>query len=315
VEIKQLRQFLAVMDEGNFAAAARSTGLTSQAIGRSIQKLETELGVELFERHQRSVVPTEFARTLEKHARRIIVQHRAAQEELGAMDENSFGEVRVAIGGSLAGEVGPLAICRFQEKYPRIRISLIGGLTETLIRELRRGRIDFVAGVATPDWHADEELRTENLFAVGTHVIAGRDHPLADERDLTMEQLAEYPWIVASARIGETGPLPLLEVFVGAGVKPPRRLVYSNAVSGAMGLLTNGPFLSLTVPHAVPESVLGLAGSDAPLVYLDFDWPSPSFMATLTYRAGVTLAKPAQLLANEFTQAARELYDTGSRSQ
>lgn len=313
MEIKQLRQFLAVMDEGNFAAAARATGLTSQAIGRSIHKLEQELGVELFERHQRSVVPTEFASTLEKHARRIIVQHRAAEEELGAMDDDSVGEVRIAIGGSLAGEIGPLAICRFQEKYPRIRVSLIGGLTDILIRELRRGNIDFVAGVATPDWHVDEELRTESLFSVGTLVIAGRDHPLAGQSAITLEQLAEYPWIVSSPRVGEPGPLPLLEVFVGAGVEPPRRLVYSNAVSGAMGLLTAGQFLSLTVPYAVPRTVVGPADSGAPLVWIDFDWPLPPFMATLTYRAGVTLARPAQLLANEIKQAARDLGNPGEK--
>jgi len=307
MELKQLRHFLAVMDEGNFASAARATGLTSQAVGRSIHTLEEELGVRLFKRAQRSIVPTEFAHALESHARRIIVQHRAAKEELSALDTGAVGEVRVAIGGSLAGEVGPLAICRFQEKYPRIRVSLIGGLTDTLIGQLRHGSIDFVAGVATPDWRVDDELRTENLFPVRTVVIAGRQHPLADRTDPSLEELAEYPWIVSSPRVGEIGPLPLLDIFVNAGVEPPQKLVHSNAVSGAIGLLIKGDFLSLTVTQAVPMTILAPPGNDTPLVWLNFDWPMPPIMACLTYRAGVTLARPAQLLADEIKLAAREL--------
>jgi LysR family transcriptional regulator of gallate degradation len=307
MELKQLRHFLAVMDEGNFASAARATGLTSQAVGRSIHTLEEELGVRLFKRVQRSIVPTEFAHALESHARRMVVQHRAAKEELSALDTGANGEVRVAIGGSLAGEVGPLAICRFQEKYPRIRVSLIGGLTDTLIEQLRRGKIDFVAGVATPDWRIDDELRTENLFTVRTVAIAGRQHPLAGRKDLTLEDLAQYPWIVSSPRIGEIGPLPLLDIFVNAGVKPPEKLVYSNAVSGAIGLLIKGDFLSLTVTQALPLTIIAPAGNGTPVVWLDFDWPMPPIMACLTYRAGVTLARPAQLLADEIKLAAREL--------
>jgi DNA-binding transcriptional LysR family regulator len=307
MELKQLRHFLAVMDEGNFASAARVTGLTSQAIGRSIHTLEDELGVRLFKRAQRSIVPTEFAHALESHARRMIVQHRAAKEELSALDAGAVGEVRVAIGGSLAGEIGPLAICRFQEKYPRIRVSLTGGLTDTLIEQLRRGKIDFVAGVATPDWQIDNELQTENLFTVRTVIIAGRQHPLADKTDLTLEELAEYPWIVSSPKIGETGPLPLLDIFANAGVKPPQQLVYSNAISGSIGLLVKGDFLSLTVTQAVPMSIVAPPGHDTPFVWLNFDWPMSPIIACLTYRAGVTLARPAQLLADEIKLAAREL--------
>ena len=214
--------------------------------------------------------------------------------------------------GSLSADHWPAksALLRFvvsRRKYPRIRVSLIGGLTDTLIEQLRRGKIDFVAGVATPDWRIDDELRTENLFTVRTVVIAGRKHPLADRTDVTLEELAEYPWIVSSPKIGEAGPLPLLDVFVNAGVKPPQQLVYSNAISGSIGLLVKGDFLSLTVTQAVPMSIVAPPGHDTPFVWLNFDWPMPPIMACLTYRAGVTLARPAQLLADEIKLAAREL--------
>lgn len=307
MELKQLRHFLAVMDEGNFAAAARTTGLTAQAIGRSIHKLEDDFGMQLFTRKQRSVTPNEFAHALEGHARRIVMQQRAALEELSAMDLGAVGEVRVAVGGSMAGEVGPLAICRFQEKYPRIRVSLSGGLTDTLVRELRRGEIDLVAGVATPDWRLDEELTAENLFDAQTVVLARRGHPLAGRSNLTLAELATYPWIVSSRHIGETGPLPLLDVFHSAGVTPPTRLLYSDAVSAAMGLLVRGDFLTLSVTYAVPLTVVSTSNSNAPLVWLDFDWPTGPNVACLIYRSGVELARPAQLLAGEIKQAAQEL--------
>lgn len=311
MELKQLRHFLAVMDAGNFASAAKTVGLTAQAIGRSIHKLEGDFGLQLFTREQRSVTPNEFAHALEGHARRMVMQQRAALEELAAMDLGSVGEVRVALGGAMAGEVGPLAICRFQQKYPRIRISLSGGLTDALIRELRRGEIDLVAGVATPDWRLDEELEVERLFPTRTVILARRGHPLADRTDLTLAELANYPWIVSSRRIGDIGPLPLLDVFHSAGITPPTRLLYSDAVSAAMGLLVRGDFLTLSVTYAVPLTVVSEGASNTPFVWLGFDWPTAPNVACLVYRAGVELARPARLLAAEIRQAAQELHESG----
>ena len=103
-------------------------------------------------------------------------------------------------------------------------------------------------------------------------------HPLAGRKDLTLEDLAQYPWIVSSPKIGEIGPLPLLDVFVNAGVKPPDKLVYSNAISGAVGLLVKGDFLSLTVTQAVPLTIIAPAGNGTPVVWLDFDWPMPPIL-------------------------------------
>jgi len=311
MELKQLRHFLAVMDEGSFAAAARTVGLTSQAIGRSIHSLEHELGLRLFVRRQRSVAPNDFAHALESHARTLVVQHRAALEELGAMELGAVGEVRIALGGSMAGEVGPLAICRFQEKYPRIRISMTGGLTDGLIRDLRRGEIDLVAGVATPDWRLDDELQAEKLFPARTVVLARCGHPLTGRTDLQLSDLAAYPWIISSRRIGDTGPLPVLDVFHSAGVTPPTRLVYSNAVSAAMGLLVRGDFLTLSVDYAVPLTVVGPNSSTTPLTWLKFDWPTSPNMACLISRAGVKLARPVRLLADEIKKAAIELHVSG----
>ena len=313
MELKQLRQFLAVMEEGNFASAARATNLTPQAIGQSIDKLQSELGVSLFERKQRNMVPTEFAFALENHARRMMVQHRAAVEELGAMDSGTRGEVRVAFGGTLAGEVGPLAITRFQEKYPLIDVTMTGGLTDVLIEQLRRGDLDLVAGVATPDWRIDSELQLENLFRVRTIVLARKGHPLDGVQNVTLKQLAEYPWLVPARQPGDTGPLPVSEVFVAAGLKPPQQMVFSNAVSGSMGLLVRGDYLTVSVPYAVPLTIVAPPGGDAPLKWLDFEWPTAANMACLIYRAGVELARPPRLLAEEIRQAAHELYDTDTR--
>ncbi|MCL4790468.1 MAG: LysR family transcriptional regulator [Gammaproteobacteria bacterium] len=311
MELRQLRHFLAVMDAGNFAAAAQNLGLTSQAIGRSIQKLESEFGLQLFTRQQRSVTPNEFAHALESHARRMVMQQRAALEEISAMDLGSVGEVRIALGGAMAGEVGPRAICRFQQKYPRIRISLTGGLTDALIRQLRRGDIDLVAGVATPDWRLDAELEVEKLFPTETVILARRGHPLAGRADLTLAELARYPWIVSSRHIGDTGPLPLLDVFHSAGINPPTQLLYSDAVSAAMGLLVRGDFLTLSVTYAVPLTVVSRGDPNTPFVWLNHTWPAAPNVACLVYRAGVELARPARLLAAEIRQVAAELHESG----
>ena len=107
--------------------------------------------------------------------------------------------------------------------------------------------------------------RSSSLFPTRTVILARRGHPLADRTDLTLAELANYPWIVSSRRIGDTGPLPLLDVFHSAGITPPTRLLYSDAVSAAMGLLVRGDFLTLSVTYAVPLTVVSEGAPIRPL--------------------------------------------------
>ena len=80
MELRQLKRFLAVYDQGSLVLAAKSLGLTQQALSASLANLEEELGVRLFSRSPGGVTrPTDYGETLVRHARAQLAAPDACQ--------------------------------------------------------------------------------------------------------------------------------------------------------------------------------------------------------------------------------------------
>ncbi|MFT7287049.1 MAG: DNA-binding transcriptional LysR family regulator [Halieaceae bacterium] len=293
VEFRQLRHFLVVMQQGSMAKAAKQLGLSPQAVGQSITRLEEDLGVSLFDRRHKKVTATEYAPVLEAHAHQLLAQHRVAEEELRAMSQGSAGSISVAFSGPISGEVGPMALSECQSHFPKLKISLNGGHIDQLIPALRKGELDIVAGVAEPSHYVDPELEVEDLFPVPTVLAVRRSHPLAGRNDVSLEQLATYPWIVVNRGHKVPTPIPMLEQFYEAGVTPPTRLIHNSSTSAALGVLDKGDYIVMTVAYAVPLSVAGPYSSGCPFVWLNFACDVKPRMACMLKHTGVVLPRPA----------------------
>jgi len=72
MDIKDLRYFVAVYDEGGFARAGALLQTVQSNVSARIRRLEVALGVQLFERHHRGVVATDKGEKLYRHAKRVI---------------------------------------------------------------------------------------------------------------------------------------------------------------------------------------------------------------------------------------------------
>src|SRR5438477_9041728 len=84
-ELRHLRAFLAVADQGSANRAGATLFRAPSAISRSIHKLESELGVELFERRARGMLLTDYGRALLVRARRVHSEMQRARSELAAL--------------------------------------------------------------------------------------------------------------------------------------------------------------------------------------------------------------------------------------
>src|SRR4030095_11759020 len=93
-ELRQLRAFLAVADQGSANRAGIALFRAQSAVSRSIHKLESELGVALFERRARGMLMTEYGRALLVRARRVHAEMQRARTELAAVVDK--GSVRNA---------------------------------------------------------------------------------------------------------------------------------------------------------------------------------------------------------------------------
>ncbi len=140
----QLRAFHAVASAGGFTRAAQRLGVTQPTLSGQVKALEESYGVELIERRGRQLGLTEIGAALLDLTRRIFGLTEEAEQLLAAARGLERGHLR--LGADAPYHVLP-ALSAFTKRYPKLRLSLTVGNSETLIRDLLDHRID-VAVVA-----------------------------------------------------------------------------------------------------------------------------------------------------------------------
>src|SRR5215467_572574 len=129
------RTFLAVVRAGSFSAAARLTGSTQPTIGRQIQSLEATLGLKLFTRSQRGLLPTPAARELVAHAESMAAAAAALHRASSGGASEQAGTVRLTAGEQVGLEVLPPILAEFARQHPSIELELsLSNRNEDLLR-------------------------------------------------------------------------------------------------------------------------------------------------------------------------------------
>ncbi len=216
MKFSAVRDFLAVAERGGLRAAARHLGLAQPVITRSIQELEKELGVPLFERSAKGVRLTPMGETFLRRAYAVRNELQKAKEEIDQLRGQAHGTVTACLSSVSHLALLPYALGAFRKQYPTIHLHIIDGVFPNVEAQLVEGRIDFYVGPTPPA--VPRELQAEKLFD-NTRVILGRkDHPLAKARSL--KELVDAEWITTSITTKaeeELGPL-----FAEHGLPPPR---------------------------------------------------------------------------------------------
>jgi DNA-binding transcriptional LysR family regulator len=255
MDSKLLRCFLSVIDHRNVTAAANALHLTQPALSKTIQKLESELGVRLFERRPGGVIPTEYGLALARRARLIEHEFRLASGEIQAMKDGGSGTITVGAGPLWTVHGLPEVLASLLEQKLKIKVRLLTGVLDTLIPDLLKGDVDIVC--AALDFPDHPEVAKEHLCDV-QHVVLGRaDHPLAKRRTVQPQELLRYPWIafandyVGMGRIGS--------FFSANGLEQPTVAVETTSLEAMLSLLRLGEFVASVSAPLVPRAeLLGL---------------------------------------------------------
>jgi DNA-binding transcriptional LysR family regulator len=175
LDLNKLLTVLAIAEAGGASAAARRLHLTRSAVSHSLGALEAELGVALFHRVGKSLVPTPEGRLL----RRAVADARdrlgGALEDLLGSGGEPRGPVRVGlfVGCSRFRLAG--AIAAFLREHPRARVRVAFGPQAWLVEELLAAKLDLVLSLRPAREHAPR-IRSEKLFEQ-TLVLALRELP------------------------------------------------------------------------------------------------------------------------------------------
>ncbi|WP_394788191.1 LysR family transcriptional regulator [Rhodoferax sp.] len=239
MKLHHLRDLLAVAEQGSLRAAARELGMAQPAITRSIQELERELGVPLFERKARGAVPTAMGEAFIRRARSISNELLRARDEIEQLRGMTHGNLRVAL--SMVPHIAmlPYALRPFRQKYPNVRLDIIDAVFPTVATEISDGMIDCYIG--PPPEYLPGELIAEQLF-LNTRVIMGRKgHPLAQAKSL--RELAQAEWVttsITSKAEHELGPL-----FLQHGLPPPNLVLQAHSALTLIVSLLHSDLLTM----------------------------------------------------------------------
>lgn len=239
MKLSSLRDFLAVAELGSLRRAARHLGAAQPSITRSVQELEKELGVVLFERRAKGVHLTPMGEVFRRRAKAVSSELTRAQDELDQLRGQTHGSLRVCLSTVAHLALLPNALKTFRQRYPDVRLEIVDALLSTVQQDLIDGSIDCYFGPLAPD--IPSELVVEKLFD-NTRVIIGRKgHPLALARSL--RELTDAEWLTTSLTLRaeeELGPL-----FAQHGLPQPKIVISGHSSLTFLMSMTHSDLLMM----------------------------------------------------------------------
>ena len=183
ISLRQLRAFLAVARQQHFRRAAESLHLSQPAVSRHIADLEAELGIRLFDRTTREVVPTDAGRYLESAIGRVLDELEGVLSHVHSESERKRGKVHIASVPTLSAGLMPQCIADCAARYPELTIQLHDQAQTLVLDSVRGGEVDFGVAIDPPlTGEFDVELLLRDPFVL----VCRPDHPLA--------KLDRVPW-------------------------------------------------------------------------------------------------------------------------
>lgn len=188
----QLRHLIALAHSASFSRAADAVHVTQPALSRSIQALEDELGVALFDRVGRRAELTPMGRETVERARQVLFDAQELHERSRAVADGRAGTLRIGMGsGPGVLLMTPLLLTVATER-PQWRVELARGATDLLLQRLRARTLDAVvvdlrSFEPTPDLDITMATDLPGAFMVRP------GHPLARKRAVRFDELLAYP--------------------------------------------------------------------------------------------------------------------------
>lgn len=142
LDMTTLRSFLTVADQGGVTRAAAALNLTQSAVSMQIKRLEELLGVDLFDRANRTLTTTASGDLLLTYARKIVDLN---DEAVGRLTDDLFeGEITLGVPYDIVYPVVPQVLKRFNALFPRVKVQLRSSSTMKLISSLSRNEVDLI---------------------------------------------------------------------------------------------------------------------------------------------------------------------------
>ncbi|MBF0177178.1 MAG: LysR family transcriptional regulator [Magnetococcales bacterium] len=209
----RLRVFHAVAKHLSFTRAAEELNLTQPAVTFQIRQLEEHFNTRLFDRHHNRITLTDAGVTVFTYAERILELYRETEKAINEMTGVTRGLVKLGASTTIGEYLLPRIMSGYNKKFPGVQIRLTVHNTRLVIRKLEDATID-VGMVEGPVKNKNMSVRacTEDELVV----IIPPGHPLAQNEEIPIHLLKEYPFV--SREEGSGTRAVITEFFEKAGL-------------------------------------------------------------------------------------------------
>ncbi|HET8844268.1 MAG TPA: LysR family transcriptional regulator, partial [Ktedonobacteraceae bacterium] len=280
----------------NFRKAAELCLVAQPALSRQIAALEGELGVELFKRANQRVSLTPAGREFAVYAQQALERLQQGQQAMASILEGQEGTV-------LLGCIEPLATTflancfrTFQQRYPRISLSVRVSRTDDVLNMVERAEVDL--GLIFHPTIQREVLVVKELFRQPLRLLVPHEHAFLaqDPSELSLKQILTEPLLLprATSRLRRIIDQALTQR--GLVCKP---VVEIDSIAGLKELVRQGCGITL-----LPAALLGEIPHEEKLVTLPLKELAEQFIFALVYRASGPISPPARQFINLLTMMA-----------
>lgn len=267
--LKSLRGFVAVVEELNFTAAAKRLHVAQPALSRQIQALESELGMELFERNRRTVSITEAGQVLLPVVRRMIRDFDHAVATGAAAQRSKEMVLRVGFASAAINAISTPTIQRFGQRHAGWRVTMVQVNWDDPTGGVASGRTD-VAFVRLPMF--DHAVTSTPLHTEPHQLAIPVDHKFADRDVIEFDEPLGEPFVAITTASGAWRDWWLMthlrgraEAIIGAEVETPDEWFAAISTGAGVAITPRStaayytrPGIAFRALNGVPPSTAGI---------------------------------------------------------
>ena len=193
MDFRALNTFIQIAEVGSFTRAAEKLGYAQPTVSLQIKQLESELGVQLFDRIGHTVSLTEGGREALSYAQRIC--HLSQEMVQGANKQyEPGGVIRLAMADSLCTPLIIKEFARFRRLYPKISLKVTTAGTDELFRLLDHNEVDLVCTLDNHIYNTTYIISNEEK--IGVHFVSSASNPLCEQGTVDIHDLMTQPFLL-----------------------------------------------------------------------------------------------------------------------
>jgi DNA-binding transcriptional LysR family regulator len=264
IGLKAVRNFLTIVEEGQFGRAAAKLGISQSGLSQQIQALERDLETELFVRGRRGISLTPAGEALKRHAPHLLATADDTWAELRRISGTVCGRLRVGVEASASAGTALAALARIGAAYRDVQLCVVDGPTSTLLAGVGAAGLEAALVCCEPA-ALDARLEAALIDRRPLVAVAPASHRLAGRESVQLADLMDEDWVMFERTTGIRGVIDA--ALASAGAPPPaaraevtdiKMLIELVGLGLGVGLVPAGADTSRVGAVAIPIDAPGL---------------------------------------------------------